>query len=283
MNNEKKLWLCEQYAQKAWTLSLVLAQEAARAGGHGKGYAVIASEARILADKLFEYAASVRFDRDGMDFNGIADFAVMLKFLSTNAAFEIMRVAEVNMEFNIPKSMSVFAEELRRLADAINELAEKSVWDKPFTIPEMANPSGSSAIGRFFKYSICGYAFIENVNLIKEVCYPRRTDIEGKTFFLRGKEMPVINYYQRFELPYSSYDAEHQTVMIICPDCNPHGDNYAVPIDDLDIAAIFNSRNGTAVQPQQNHIFAEYARECWDAVGGDQLIFIDWKNFIDVL
>ena len=95
--------------------------------------------------------------------------------------------------------------------------------------------------------------------------------------------MPVINCYQRFELPYSGYDAERQTVMIICPDGNPHGDNYAVPIDDLDIAAIFNSRNGTAVQPQQDHIFANYARECWDAVGGDQLIFVDWTKFIDVL
>ena len=283
MNNEKKLWLCEQYAQKAWTLSLVLAQEAARAGGHGKGYAVIASEARILADKLFEYTASVRFDRNGADFKGIADFAVMLKFLSTNTAFEIMRVAEVNMEFNIPKSMSVFAEEMRRLAGAINELAEKSVWDKPFTIPEMANPSGSNAIGRFFKYSICGHALIENVNLIREVCYPLRACKEDKTFSLRGQHMPLINFYQRFELPYSGYDAERQTVMIICPDGNPYSDVYAVPIDDLDIAAIFNSRNGTAVQPQQNHIFAEYARECWDAVGGDQLIFIDWKKFIDIL
>ena len=281
MNNEKKIWLCEQYAQKAWTLSLVLSQEAARAGEHGKGYAVVASEARTLADKLFEYAASVRFDRNGSDFKGIADFAVMLKFLATNAAFENMRVAENHMEFNIPKSMSVFAEEMRRLAIAINELAEKSAWNKPFTMPEMAKPSGSSTVGRFFKYSICGHALIENVNLISDVCYPRRADLEGKTFSLRGHKIPVINFYQRFNLSYSGDNADHQTVMIICPDGNPHSENYAVPIDDLDIAAIFISRSGTAVQPQKSHMFAEYARECWDAVGGDQLIFIDWQKFTE--
>ena len=274
----KKLWLCEQYAQKAWTLSLVLAQEAARAGAHGKGFAVVASEARMLADKLFEYAASVRFDRNGTDFKGIADFAVMLKFLSTNAMFEIMRVAETNMEFNIPKSMAVFADEMRNLAHNINELAEKTAWDKPFTIPEMANPSRSTAIGHFFKYSINGYSLIENANLIREVCLTQRADIEGESFSIRGQKMPVINFYKRLELP---YDAERQTVMIVCLNGNPWGNVFAVPIDDLDISAIFTSRNGIAVQPQKDHKFAGFSRECWDAVGNDQFIFIDWKKFIE--
>ena len=274
----KKLWLCEQYAQKAWTLSLVLAQEAARAGAHGKGFAVVASEARMIADKLFEYAATMRFDHNDTDFKGIADFAVMLKFLSTNAAFEIIHVAETNMEFNIPKSMTVFADEMRRLAHNINELAEKSVWDKPFTVPEMAKPSGSSAIGHFFKYSINRYSLIENANLIREVCLTQRADIEGESFSLRGQKMPIINFYQRLGLPYES---KLQTVMIVCPDGNPWGNVFAVPIDDLDISAIFASRNGIAVQPQKDHKFAEFSRECWNSVGGNQFIFIDWKKFIE--
>jgi chemotaxis signal transduction protein len=116
--------------------------------------------------------------------------------------------------------------------------------------------------------------------LVAEVCYPRRTDIEDKTYFLRGSKLSIINCYQRFDLPYSGYDPDRQTVMIICPDGNPHGDRYAVPIDELDIGAIFYSRNGTAVTPQQGHAFAEYSRECWDAVGDVQLMFVDWKKLI---
>jgi hypothetical protein len=283
MNSEKKLWLCEQYAHKAWTLSLVLAQEAARAGGHGKGFAVIAHEARQLADKLFDFTAKVRFDSGGSDFTGIADLSVMLKLLATNAMIEIMRVAEFHMEFNIPKSMAVFAEEMRRLASDINELAEKSVWDKPFAIPEMAAPSASGAVGRFFKYSICGYPLIENMSNICEVNFPAKADIEGNTFFLRGNKIPLINCYRRFDLPYPSsvLYPDRQMVVIVCLDGNVHGKRYAVPIDDVDIAAIFHSRNGTAVPALQGHAFAEYAHECWDAVSGEQFVFVDWKKLIE--
>jgi hypothetical protein len=117
MENEKKVWLIEQYAQKAWTVSLTLSQEAARAGAHGKGYAVVAHEARILADKLYEYVENIRFGGgDEAMFKGIKDFAVMFKLLSVNALIEILHKVDVSMEFNIPKSMAVFAEELRRIA-----------------------------------------------------------------------------------------------------------------------------------------------------------------------
>jgi len=282
MINEKKVWLIEQYAHKTWTVSLTLAQEAARAGQNGKGYAVVAHEARILADKLFEYTAKAKFDGDDENmFKGIVDFAIMMKFLSVNAALEIQRMVEISMDFNIPKSMAVFAEELRRIAIGLNELADKSVLQKPFAMPELAAPSESETVGSFFFYSICGYPLIENVKNINEICYPRKADTEGATFFLRGYKYPLINCYRRFDLPYTSYDADRQTVMLVCPDRKNNPDEvYAIPIDDMDVNAIFYSRIGCAVPPKKGHALADYARECWDALGGEQFIFADWKKLV---
>jgi hypothetical protein len=284
MENEKKIWRIEQYAHKAWTVSLALAQEAARAGQYGKGYAVVAQEARIFADKLFEYTAKAKFDgADETMFKGIVDFAIEMKFLSVNAALEIHRMVEISMDFNIPKSMAVFADELRRIAVGLNELADKSMWQRPFTMPELASPSRSAARDFFFFYSICGYSLIENLKNIQELCYSRKTDIEGKIFSLRGIKMPVINCYRFFNLPYKRFDENWLTLMVI----NPKGQNYegpdeiyAVPIDDLDINAIVYTRIGCAVPPKRGHAFADHARECWDLIGGDQAVLADWKKFI---
>jgi len=283
MNNEKKLWLCEQYAHKAWTLSLALAQEAARAGTHGKGFVVVASEARILAENLFEYCANKRFNGGDADFSSIAGFALMLKFLATNSAIETYRVAETSMEFNVPKSMSVFAEEMRRLAVDINELAGNTRWDKPFTIPEMAKPSGSNASGQFFKYTISGFSLLENLKNVVEIMYCRRIDIEGKKTNQRGHEFPVINCYKHFNIPYENSGSEYQTVLIVSPDGNPFGDKYAIPIDELDVSAIFYSHFGTSVPVKLENVFAEYTRECWDAVGGGQFVFVDWIKLLSVV
>jgi DNA-binding CsgD family transcriptional regulator len=58
---------------------------------------------------------------------------------------------------------------------------------------------------------------------------------------------------------------------------------YAVPIDDLDINAIFYSRIGNAVPPKKGHAFFDFARECWDVLGGNQVIFADWKRLIKAM
>jgi len=287
VKSEKKIWLIEQFAHKIWTVSLSLAQEATRAGQHGKGYAVVAHEARILADKLFEYTAEVKFEgADDAMLKGIVDFVVELKFLSVNAAIEIQRVADISMDFNIPKSMAVFAEELRRIASGLNELIGKSVWQKSFTMPELASPSGSDARDCFFFYSISSYPLIENMKNIEELCYPRKADIEENTLFLRGLKIPIINCFRYFNLPCTSFDADRQTVVIISPEGKIYGgvnEIYAVPIDDLDINAIFYSRIGCAVPPKKGQVFSDFARECWDVSGGDQVIFADWKKLIKAM
>jgi hypothetical protein len=290
MTNEKKIWLCEQYAQKAWTLSLALAQEAARANQFGKGYAIVAEETRQMANKLFEYSAKVKFD--GGDENmlkSIGDLAFQMGLLSVNTVVEVLRINPVISDMTINKSMAVLAEDLRRLSVEVHALADAKVEQKPYIWPEILSPLKSSRkIDFFFRFSIGGIQLVENPLHIQEVCYPRRVDTDGDIFSLRGMKMPVINCYKRFGLPRESYDADRQTVMLINPNHENESDPlgvidgvYAVPIDDLDEYVVFSSRIGYAVPPQANSVFSDFARECWDAVGGGQLIFVDWKKMIE--
>ena len=108
MTNEHKIWLCERYANDAWNLSLNLAQEAARSGHFGKGYAIIAEETRVLATKLYDYVEGIKFNGQSDETNvGIKNFAFMLNYLSFNATLEVMRVYPMNSS-NTNKTMAFF-------------------------------------------------------------------------------------------------------------------------------------------------------------------------------
>lgn len=279
MKNEKRIWLIEQYAQKAWMVSLALMQEAARAGNYGKGYAVVAHEARILADKLYDYAAEVRFG-ENPGFKGIVDFSVMFTYLAANTTLEILHMADINMDFNIPKSMAVFAEELRKLAVKCIELADPALRKKPFVIPEVAVPAEGALWGYYFLYAVSGYALLENPKNILEIVLSSRETITGKeTFSLRGVEIPLLDGYRLLNLPYTQ--EQEQPVIIINhkgKDSRDAAGMYAVPIDSLDTNALFRSQPGSAVSPEESHAFAAYSRECWEMAGGDVAVFIDWEK-----
>jgi len=286
MTNEKKIWLCEQYAQKAWTLSLALRQEAAKAGLYGKGYAVVASEMRTLANKLFEYAAEARFgvDNEGI-LKGIIDFAFEMGLLNVNAILEILRVKAADEIGINHKGIAVCADDVRDLALALNDLADKRVWQKPFVLPEIISPIKSSRESDFFfRFSIGDVPLVENVFNVIEVCCPRKADTTGEILFLRELEIPIVNCFKRFNLSCASLDPARQTVMIINPDgggsWGSWDGKYAVMIDDLDVNAIFRSRIAYSVPPKSGSVFAEFTRECWDVVGGDQLMFMDWQKLI---
>ncbi|MCL1986938.1 MAG: methyl-accepting chemotaxis protein [Firmicutes bacterium] len=298
MKNEKKLWLIEQYAQKTWTVSLTLAQEAARAGEFGRGYAVLAEETRHIARRLYDYTATLKFEPTGLfenaenaDFKGIADFALQMKFLAVNAAIEIFRIAPVSMDFNIPKSMLVFAEELRNLAVNLDQLNEK-ISKKPFIIPEVATPSSTREPSEFFLYTIGGQPLLENVSNIMEVHYCKKADLAGETLSLRGNTLPIIDCYKRLNLAYLAEESDKimQTIMIIKPtgvkfEIGSQGVNLgdlsgicAVPIDDFDFNAIVYSAAGKDVAVGENHAFHGFSRECWDFIGGEQVVFVDWEK-----
>jgi hypothetical protein len=283
MEYEKKVWLLEQYAQKTWTVSLVLSQEAARAGEHGKGFAVVAGEARVLSKRLYDLASEARFGQQTGIFNAAAEMALMQKFLSVNAALETAHAAFKHTDFNIPKSMSVFAEELRIIADELNELSGRRVFNKPFLLPEPAEPVGVSGITFF--YSIGGYPFYEDILNIEEICYLLKTDTENERVEILGPRdelgrhaIPCLNFYKRFGLEFVSFNPERRTTMIIRL---AGGSSLAVPIDDMDINPINLGKKGVPVPPQEGNIFAPYAKECWNAVDGGQFIALDFNRIMN--
>jgi uncharacterized protein YdbL (DUF1318 family) len=285
MNKEKKVWLCEQYAQKAWALSLNLAQEAARVGNYGKGYAVVASEARKLADNLLDYSAKARFEKYNEDeFKDIASFAFMTGLLSINATIEILHVSEVDDKIN-NKSIAVCVEDLRRLALELNELGGKKLWQRPFVIPEITSPVKTTRkTDFFFKFSIGEITLVENALNVKEIWFGNKSDTSGNMFNLRGHEMHIIDCAKQFNLKYSCLDTDRQTVMIINPNYHKYygyrEQEYALLIDDLDVNTIFHSKIGYPVTVKEEHVFSEYSRECWDAVGNAQFVFLDWLKLI---
>jgi chemotaxis signal transduction protein len=150
-------------------------------------------------------------------------------------------------------------------------------------LPEIISPIKSSKKSDFFfRFSIGDIPLVENALNVKEVCCPLKANTTGETFSLRGKEMPIVDCYRRFNLSSANLDPARQTVLIINPDCGGYYDNKdeecAVMVDDLDVNALFRSRLAYSVPPKTGGVFAEFTRECWDVTGGDQLMFLDWQK-----
>ena len=282
MDNKKRFAMLEQCAYQLNTLAICLTVEAARKGGvSGRGLAIIAEETRHLTQKLALTSADfnnkeLNDKQYDMLFKATSDIAFQTGLLVINFWLELVRAYDGAEERSYVRVMSVYIEEIRALAAQILNISGKKSSPQSFVIRETASPLKSTEKPDFFlQYSISGVSFIENMSYIKEINYPDKNAFANGIYNLRGLEMPVINCYKKLNL--TETDSERQMMMIICLNDN---NTYAVAIDDLDISAPFQSKIGYNVPPAANHAFADYTRECWDAVGGDQFIFIDWEKFI---
>ncbi|MCL2603376.1 MAG: hypothetical protein FWD90_02735 [Defluviitaleaceae bacterium] len=272
MENEKKIWLIERCVQKIWTVSLTLRQEAARAGEDGRDYAFVANEVRLLADKMHEYAGRLKFggvDEDG--FKELADYSLMLKFLHVNAYLTTIQGVTRSMEFNLPKVMAVYSDDLRTIAYEIEDLVDTCLKQKPFVVPELAEPLEKGGWADYLLYTVGGHHLIVNAYDITEVFYRSQKDINETTLSVRGKDIPIINGYEKLNLPRP--DDDFQPVLIF-----GRKKRFAVPIDDLNIGMIFYTRSGFSVKAKPEHAFQGFAKDCWDLTGGEQVIFADWKR-----
>jgi hypothetical protein len=172
--------------------------------------------------------------------------------------------------------MTFFASDLHRLSSALEELSGRNIWQKPFVIPEINSPSLSTLRWDvYFRFSIGDAPLIECVLNLKEVCM-KNVDRNDKIFNLRGVEMPVINCFGH--LKFKTQNTGRQTVMCVKSPKSKNG--FAVFIDSLDINCIANLQIGKAVPPKAGHPFEKHARECWDTVDGEQLVFVDWESFV---
>ena len=291
MTDEKRIHMCERYAQQAWTVALAIAKEAGRTGKYGGGYAVIAEEMRNLANKLFDCATKARFDGDASHECVIPHVARELGFLGFNAQLEILRV-ENNEKLVKYKAISVCAEDICSIAWSLNELAGNPFWRKPFILPELSSPlTSTQQRDYFFSFSIGGIPFVENALCCVEelICCIDDEHIKKTkdSISLRGLKIPIIDCYKRFNLP-TTYIKDKQSYMIINPSYTdnteyprgPEDKRYAIAIDDLDIGALFASRIGANTPPTTNHPLTTHTRECWNATANEQLQFIDWDKLI---
>jgi chemotaxis signal transduction protein len=196
--------------------------------------------------------------------------------------FEIYHASKFHMEYNIPKSMAVYIDEMRRTAEELTELTRKSPAEGQYIVPEISTPAAYRATAAYIKFSVGGHVLIENLDNICEVFWRSHADIDTGTVNFRGNILPVINCNRRFNLKSTGYDESGQEILIISRGleyAQPYGkDAFALPIDDLDIKAVFYSQAGISVPPRKEHAFADYALECWDTVDGGQLIIADWDR-----
>jgi len=276
MINEKKLYLCEQHTQRLYAIAVGMAQEAARAGNFGRGYAVVAHEALRAADNLQTSVVGAKFEGEIEQLLKQASaYAMELFYLSINAELEAIRICETDNTMSNNKAITVFIAELQKLAMALNELGEKRPWNQPSVLVEAANPIKSSAMRHnFFKFAVGGVVLVESALNVMEVLHRRSDDLAGDTIKIRGLEIPIINLHKCFGIaPIGDVFA----VIIV----QSEKDKYvAIPADDLDVSTIFRSNIGLAVRPAAGHPLKDYARECWDAVGGGQMVFLDWVKLL---
>jgi hypothetical protein len=247
--------LIERYAHKLWALAANLSTEAARAGANGKGYAVINWDVRKLANALF--------DADAEQAN---DIAREMRLLSFNGVLEIMRVEEKAPGTN--KAITVCIIDIIEL---MNEFigALTGITVQPSLLPAPSEPIQSiNVVSKLVPFSIGGIPLVESAEFVREVFQVSTKSLADGTLTLRGAEHPLVKLAD-------VNCGERVTVLLI----QRGAKLVAVPIDDSDLYVVNLAPIGRAVPPAPSHTFAEYARECWNAEGGGQFVFIDWAKF----
>ena len=284
MNTEQKLIAFETISWQMNMFAIHLTLDAAEKGGEaGKRMGIIAEEYRNLAEHFARYVNQARSDeRKGEYFRGIVDIVIQMKILISNAY--LVAYSQNTTWANSPhRRLAVWIEEIKSLCEKVSWLAGENSSSRAYTYPEIIAPikSVETSEAYFFQYYIGGVQLIEHVGIISSLEYHA---VDNGAVNIRGQDIPVIDAYKRLNLADANKSTERRAVMTIYPNLNYPGLNkkselYAVLVDDLDIDAAYLPI-GYNAPLEAGHAFEGYTRECWDAVAGGQLVFVDWEKFI---
>lgn len=272
------------YAERVWTLSTDLMLEAARLGRDGKGYAVVAHEARMFAEYLASLAEKAAQAGSG-DVEILTHMARNCGLLSMNLNLETIHVYETDAAcVSVSKAGAVLAEEIRILAADLTALLTGTRPDEPEFL-EVSNPLTSvMASNNFFRFSIGGRNFVENIAFIKEFCSDVPLDENGTALRLRGMTLPVVD--ARTQLGIAGYDSPSSERAYFVAETRYCAESrlFAARVDALGYghyAVINQTRIGTPepLSPE-NAALQGYIRDCWNTTDGQQMLFIDWNMLL---
>jgi hypothetical protein len=250
-----------------WLLAAMAATQAAPMGSNGRGFAVIAEEARIITEKMNTVLDRTSFDGEELNKNMIIDLAFHLKLLALNAAIEAYQLDVAG------KQVAVCAEEIRVLACCITQLVDVQSEENA---RREANPWPKNPLTSvnqsycFLSFKIAGITVYENLDNIREVVSNYFAEKEG-VLQLRKRSYPVI-----YGSKSPGSDSKHLYWVILQTPWAAQDVTYAVAAEDIN--AIYASPIGTSAAASDEMPLAKYVRECWDNKNGEPFYFMDWSQ-----
>jgi len=265
----KILWKLQTTGERLWLMSNMIAQQAAVLGSDGRGIAIVADEARKMANKYQKIVEQSLFEDEEINLDIIRRAAFHLNLLALNSVIECENIGLRS------KPAAVCVEDIRNLAYDISVLfdensAKEYGYHGSTAIPKCRIKSVNESKG-FLLLNIAGVYVTELITNVKEVCW----GVEHiDTFYkLRNREISLIDGYKMLGKPHE----KRTTYVILNTPWATQNKLYAVAAE---VACIFFSTIGTPGSAPGNTPLAEYTREYWESENDMPFLFMDWSKMI---
>jgi hypothetical protein len=248
----------------------MMAQQAAALRNDGRGFAAIAEETRILANKIIQIMEQALFEGEELNKGQIEDIALQFNLLALNGAVESCHLGSKG------KQVAVCADEIRNFAheiavltygESVNEKIRQRI--RPWPKKPMSTISRSEDL---LSFTVDGTIIYENLLNVYEIIQRYFEPIDGR-LHIRGAEYPLLNPSGKLGKPegFSCY------VILNTPWAEKNM-RYAVAVDSC--IGIDNCPVGTPIDPPSGMPLAAYVRECWENENGEPFYFMDWAKMM---
>ncbi|MCL1843180.1 MAG: hypothetical protein FWF79_05155 [Defluviitaleaceae bacterium] len=267
----KTLWKLQTTGERLWLMSNMIAQQAAVLGSDGRGIAVVADEARKMANKYQKIVERSLFEGEEINPDIIRKAAFHLNLLALNSAIECENIGLRS------KPAAVCVEDIRNLAYDISVLFDEDKTEEsgyhgstPITKDRIKSVNESKG---FLLLNIAGVYVTELITNVKEICWGE--EHLDTCYNLRGREIPLIDAYKMLGIPCGKRTT--YTYVILNTPWATQNKLYAVAAE---VICIFYSTIGTAKVAPDNTPLAEYIREYWESENDMPFLFMDWPKMI---